>query len=460
MEQQNPDQQPQEDEQPRRSVQGPAPSRQLPPDFANRVATKVVFTHERERDPDRALEKIAGVLLRNVSQPDRLSHMIDVVEVLENDDETRRHAGLALVSVVLNHQEDPTYERFVSDFVDQVIHDHQHALKPQFQLEYRRRHFSAYARILGEAMIAMMEVNSELYEVVSHYYSLLIRKEMGLEQARQEGREGRRISVRRGEGEVKVGKKLFDDVVDYIHARGEQRSGTLQQQNPNEYISILADRMRGTRRYVIQDMLNKQALAKRKQAEKELSERLASAEEIVKAKDAFKRGVHLFLTEKRYNFKYLAVEKVRVTVQVIAVLVGIAHFLAAYLGMFGMVWWEGVVVAVGMYLFARMFCSRAFFRRFFPEDVSKDLELVVGSFTATFRKMSKDQLDAFLARQVRDPENFDELPVLPEFIKYVFAVMPDRRNVIVQRDELAEIVSNMETDIARVVRTASPRQHG
>jgi hypothetical protein len=431
--------------------------RELPADFAQRIATKVIFTNERERDPEAALNKIGDLLLRNLSRPTRLRYFTDVVEALENDPETLRFAGLCFVSIVLDRQENPRYEKFLDDVVEAMIKDHQNEAKPPFQAEYRRRHFSAYARILGDAFTGMMQINSELYEVISQIFTMLIRKEMEQEQARKEAQErlGRRISISREGDSLKVGKKLFDDLVDYVHDRGEQKSGTLQQQNPNEFIAILADRLRGTRRYVIQDILNQQALSRRKEAEKELSERLAGAEEIILAKDAFRRSIQLYWTEKQYNFKYMAVEKVRVTVQVLAVIVGIVYFLVGYLGLIGMHWWEGVIVTVAMYVFARVFGARAYFRRFFPDDVTKELEVVVGSFTPTLRKMSKDQIDAFMHHQVRDPQNVYYLALLPEFVRYVFAVMPDRTSVVIERDELGEILQNMEMDIARVLRTTS-----
>ena len=430
--------------------------RELPADFAQRIATKVIFTNERERDPEAALQKVGDLLLRNLSRATRIHHFIDVVEVLENDPETSRFAGLCFVSIVLDRQDLPQYEQFVDEVMEAIIQDHQQEVKPPFQAEYRRRHFSAYARILGGAFIAMMSINSELYEVVSQLFTLLIRKEMEQEQARKDRRDdsGRRVSMRSAEGSPKVGKKLFDDLVDYIHDRGEQKTGTLQQQNPNEFIAILADRLRGTRRYVIQDILNQQALSRRKEAEKELSERLASAEEIILAKDAFRRAIRLYWTEKQYNFKYMAVEKVRATVQVLAVVVGIGHFLLGYLGVMGMYWWEGVITTGAMYIFARIFGSRQYFRRFFPDDVTKELEVVVGSFTPTFRKMSKEQLAAFMHRQVRAPGNINLLVLMPEFVRYIFAVMPDRANVVIEREDLGEILQNMEMDIARVLRTS------
>ena len=41
-------------------------------------------------------------------------------------------------------------------------------------------------------------------------------------------------------------------------------------------------------------------------------------------------------------------------------------------------------------------------------------------------------------------------------MRYVFAVMPDRTSVVLEREELGEILQNMEMDIARVLRTTSP----
>lgn len=431
----------------------------LPADFANRIATRIIFTNERERDPEAALEKIADMLLRNLGRKNRVHYFADTLEILEDDPETTRNAGLCIVSVVLDRQDDPRYEKFVDDILDSMIEDHMKEAKPPHELEYRRKHFSAYARILGEAFISMMDINSELYDVIGHVFSELIRKEMEREKALKENTEGqtRRISLSKDDsGSGKTGKKLFDDTVDFIHSRGEQRSGTLQQQNPNEYISVLADRMRSTRRYVIQDILNSQALSRRKEAEKELGERLAGAEDIVMARGNFLKGVNLYWLEKQYNFKYMAVEKVRVTIQVVAIIVGIIHFLIGYMGLFGMHWWEGLVITAVMYLFARFFASRQYFQRFFPEDVSKELEIVVGAFTPTLRKMSRDQLELFLNHQVREPQNLSYITILPEFIKYVFAVMPDRNNILVEREELAELLQNVEVSIARTIRIASP----
>jgi len=434
------------------------PAAELPPDFARRISQKVVFTLERERDPDEALDKISRMLIRNLPGLERSRYFIDMIDELLNNDETTRAAALAWVAIVLHREDDPRFEIMVNDILDAMIADHQQLVKPNYALEYRRKAFSFYARNLGDAFIAMIEFKNELYEVIAHIYSLLIRKEVAQEQNEKDRRTGgRRISLGQESAKPKVGKKLFDDVVDYVHARGEVRSDTLNQQNPNEYIAALADRMRGTRRYVIQDIMAKQAAEKRKEAEKELSEKLASAEEIILARDAFKKSLNLFWAEKRYNIKYLSVEKVRVTLQVTGIIIGIVYFLAGYLRLYSLTWWEGIVIALGMYLYSRFFVSRQGFRNFFPNDVSKELEVVLGSITPILRKMSKDQMDAFMVRQVKDPANVNLLPMLPEFFKYVFAVMPDRKNTIVTVDDMQEILENLEMDITRVIRTSAPR---
>jgi hypothetical protein len=439
-----------------KSAPGAPSARDLPSDFAKRLATKVVLTVERERDADAGLEKVAHLVHRNLSQPDRLELMFATCEQLVIDSETSRFAAITWTSLVIERERVPKYETFLSDLIDLAIDQHMNLVKPLFELEARRKKFSHYAWLLGEVFINMMGLNSDLYEAVSHVFSMIIRKEMALESAEKERKDTRRMTLAASaKAKETASKKLFDDVVDYIHARGEFKSDSLAQKNPNEFIAVLADRMRGTRRYVIQDIMNRQTLQRKQQAEKELSERLAGAEDIILAKEPFKRAIQLFWTEKRYNFKYLSVEKVRVTVQVLAILVGLIYFLAGYLNVYGMHWTEGIAVAFGMYLFARVAVSRRAFKRFFPHDVSKELETVVGSFTPTLRKMSKEQLDAFLIRQVRDPDNHKILHVVPEFIKYIFAIMPDRKNMIVTLDDLSDVMENLETDVARMLREVS-----
>ena len=79
----------------------------------------------------------------------------------------------------------------------------------------------------------------------------------------------------------------------------------------------------------------------------------------------------------------------------------------------------------------------------------------MGSFTPILRKMSKEQMDAFLVRQVREPDNHKLLHIVPEFIKYIFAIMPDRSNMIVTVEELGDVMENLEMDVARTVREVS-----
>ena len=431
-----------------------AQSRQLPDDFAQRMATKIVVTLERERDPDAALQQIGDLILRNLGIEGRHKYFVDGMDTLLEEGESKRYAALSYVSLCLDPDNSPRHEQFLNEAADVLIENHVHVVKPEVPLEGTRKNFSSYARHLGEVFTEMIDMNSDLYETIGHIFTIVIRKEMAREAAQQAAPESSRRMTMATRDQPRAAKKLFDETIDYIHARGEFHSDSLNQQNPNEYMALLADRMRGTRRYVIQDILNRQALEKKKEVEKELSERLASAEEIILAKDAFKKALDLFWTEKIYNFKYLSVEKVRVTVQVLTIILGIFYFLLGYLELMDMKWWEGLAVGVGMYIYARFMCSRRAFRRFFPDDVSKELEVMVGSFTPTIRRMSKEQMDSFLVRQVKDPLNTGLLPIFSEFVKYVFAVMPDRKTAIITIEDLSGIMENVELDIARVTRAA------
>ena len=432
-----------------------AEGRSVPDDFANRMATKISVTNERERDPEAATQKIGLLILRNLSAEDRLPYFVDTMDVLLDQEEGQRYAAIGYVSVALPAQSPGQFEEFLNNAVNFLIDGHVNMVKPLYVMENRRKKFSHFARHLGDVFINMIDINSDLYEVISQIYSRVIRREMAIEAAEKEPQEGSRRHLLASRDGPKAAKKLFDETVDYIQARGDFQSDSLNSQNPNEFMVILADRIRGTRRYVIQDIMNRQSISRRKEMEKQLTERLANAEDIILARDSFKKALNLFWTEKLYNFKYLSVEKVRVTVQVTGIVIGIVFFLVGYMGLFGMEWWEGVLVALGMYLYSRFSCSRRAFARFFPQDVSKELEVVVGTLTPTVRKMSKEQMDGFLIRQVKDSGNVELLPVLPEFIKYVFAVMPERKNAVIQLNELSEIMENLELDIARAMRQAA-----
>ncbi|MDH4225754.1 MAG: hypothetical protein OEW12_08925 [Deltaproteobacteria bacterium] len=427
--------------------------RDLPEDFANRLATKIIVTNERERNPEEATFKVASLILRTLGVNNRQSYFIETSEILLAEEETQRYAAVAWASILMEREHIPGCDAFISHTLDIVIDEHMNLAKPLYEMEMRRKKFSHYAWLMGEVFINMMRVSSDLYEVLSQLYGHIIRKEMALELKNAEEKDTkRRIIIGSQREKETASKKLFDDTLDYINTRGEFKSDSLNQQNPNEFIAVLTDRLRGTRRYVIQDIVNKQALDRKKQAEKELSEKQAGAEEIIRAKEPFKKALALFLTEKRYNFKYLSVEKVRVTIQVMSIITGIFYFLAGYLGIQGMHWVEGIMIGLGMYLFARFAASRASFKRFYPYDVSKELETVVGQITPVLRKMAKEQMGPFVTRQVKDKANLQLLPVMPEFIKYLFAVMPDRRNMIISYEELQEVMDELEMDVARQLR--------
>ena len=212
--------------------------------------------------------------------------------------------------------------------------------------------------------------------------------------------------------------------------------------------------MRSTRRYVIQDIMNKRALEKKKELERELREREASAEEIISAAEPFRRGLSLYFIEKCYNFKYLAVEKVRITLQVLAVSLGMGAVGTSFLGIQLLSLMEGIVIGALMTGFAKTICSRFFFSPFFPRDVTASLEKEVGAFTPIFRKFSLLQINSFMSKQIKDPENASLLHLLPEYVKYIFTVMPDRNDILLSKEEINEFMERMEVNLSKQKKAA------
>jgi hypothetical protein len=66
--------------------------------------------------------------------------------------------------------------------------------------------------------------------------------------------------------------------------------------------------------------------------------------------------------------------------------------------------------------------------------------------------MSMEQMEHFLVRQIKLDRNRNYLSMIPEYVKYLFAIMPDRKNMVITMDELSELVENAEIEIAKAVR--------
>jgi hypothetical protein len=210
--------------------------------------------------------------------------------------------------------------------------------------------------------------------------------------------------------------------------------------------------MRSTRRYVIQDIMNRFALEKKKQLEKELREREASAEEVITAITPFKHGLYLFWLEKRYNFKYLAVEKVRITLQIIAIFLGLGAVGIGFLELAPVGLVEGALIGLMMIGYAKLFCSRYIFNPFYPKDVTVELEKDVGAFTPIFRKMSLPQMNSFMLKQIKEPDNSLLLHLLPEYVRYIFAVMPDRSEILMTKENINELMERVEVNLSKFQR--------
>ena len=64
----------------------------------------------------------------------------------------------------------------------------------------------------------------------------------------------------------------------------------------------------------------------------------------------------------------------------------------------------------------------------------------------------KEQLENFIIRQIKLEENQKYLTLVPEFMKYLYAIMPDRKSMMITVDELSELVENSEIEVAKQLR--------
>lgn len=70
----------------------------VPPDFANRLATKIVVINERELDESKAASRTAHLIIRNLSSPEMQPLFIEAMNHLILGEETAKFAAIAYAS--------------------------------------------------------------------------------------------------------------------------------------------------------------------------------------------------------------------------------------------------------------------------------------------------------------------------------------------------------------------------
>jgi len=421
---------------------------EIPENFAGQIARDVMVLFQKQMDPEVAAVEASSYLWKNAGTPEKVSYFVDATELwLESGTSGDKFAALSWNGLVTQSVNNQDYDTFLRMMIVAILDGYYSLQKPD--IEYKEKRYSTYTSIIANTFIRMVELNPASEAGASEIFTILVHSEMDLE-ARSQAEEDET-----GSSTIPTDmQKLFDEMIDYLHDRGMFKSNPMagEEANPNEHIEVLCERLRGTRRYVMQEVINERALEKRKKLEMELENQLASAEEIVMVAPQFTEGMAFFVQEKRYNFKYLAVEKIRMTLQLLGSITGAVYFLLGFMGVWGVHWIDGMVVCLVMLIFVRIAASRKQFQFFYPTDISKELEDCSTAFLNVMRNMSQEQLEQFLVRQIKLERNQKYLGMVPEFMKYLYAIMPDRKSMVITVDELSELVENSEIEVAKQLR--------
>ena len=421
---------------------------EIPENFAGQIARDVMVLFQKQMDPEVAAVEASSYLWKNAGTPEKVSYFVDATELwLESGTSGDKFAALSWNGLVTQSVNNQDYDTFLRMMIVAILDGYYSLQKPD--IEYKEKRYSTYTSIIANTFIRMVELNPASEAGASEIFTILVHSEMDLE-ARSQAEEDET-----GSSTIPTDmQKLFDEMIDYLHDRGMFKSNPMagEEANPNEHIEVLCERLRGTRRYVMQEVINERALEKRKKLEMELENQLASAEEIVMVAPQFTEGMAFFVQEKRYNFKYLAVEKIRMTLQLLGSITGAVYFLLGFMGVWGVHWIDGMVVCLVMLVFVRIVASRKQFQFFYPTDISKELEDCSTAFLNVMRNMSHEQLEQFLVRQIKLERNQKYLGMVPEFMKYLYAIMPDRKSMVITVDELSELVENSEIEVAKQLR--------
>lgn len=415
--------------------------------LAKELANTVVFTLEREMDSAIATSQVARIVKDHIKSTALYPELHDCIDILLANDETKKHAGMVLASFFWNEDDDKSYRGFMESFIDRMLRGHHDAERNPFRDKKSGKLFSAFAFTLGEVFIQLYKISPENYYVISELFTDIVRKETKSEIYEQQ-RNSHPFKSKPKIATSAVTKKLFDDMFDYINQRSSFSSNNLNTTNPFEYIIALSDRLRSTRRYVIQDVINKNAVERKKAMEKALKERQASAEEIISMFKPFAHGLKMFHSAKLYNIKYVEIEKKRITMQILPIFIATAVLAGAFLELVSISMTS--MITIGIFcLCMRFFVNEKTLSHWYPKDQTAQLELDVSEVCRVMRKTSGDQLDSFLRRVVKESKEVQYLRLMPEYTQYIFSVIPHKKDILISQDQLEDTIGRLNAQVTQ-----------
>lgn len=418
--------------------------------IAKKLAQKIVFICQREMETDKAYAQVAELLFEKLYAKGKVKYFQSLLQALIADEETETFAATALGSIYWEDS-NPDFRDFWEQIIAMMVDGHRTGDMPSYRHPDSGKVFGAYGHTLGETFIQLMKVGSDNYDLVSALYSHCIRFENDIEKRRREALKNPRSAEAKKFTAPANPKHLYDDLADYIEERAVFRAKTLNTENPNEFIQILSDRLRSTRRYVIQDLINKDSLDKKRALEKALREKQASAEELVFATKPFKQGLSLFKDAKLYNNRFVEAEKRRVTAQLVPMILAVSLIGASMMDLL-VLGLEEMLGLAALGLAGRLLFNAKLMKRLYPSDMTEELETQVGLVAPIFQKCTREQLSAFIQRQIKEVNNPQELALIQEFVTYVFSVIPKRKELLLSRTELKECVEGLAWHVAKARR--------
>ncbi len=440
-------------------------SQEIPSDFAYRCAIRIHTIYEREADEDEANVKVLQMIDNHLNHPSRYHYFADMtIIMLQKDLDVITNITTAWISCLWYGETKQKYKEFLFKFISYCIKGHRVGDRDRYVLPHTQFSCSIYAYLIGEIMINMVRLSFDFYDILVEVYKYIIITEMNEDFKAYDKQNSMQSKLKKNKEKenkiVSTYKKLYDEITDYIGQRSIFRTETLDQKNPNEYIENLIDRMRTTRRYVIQDTINQHSLKQKREFARNLQSQEATAEEILQSEESFTEGLFLFWMQKKYNFKYISLEKLRGTMHIAGILASIAFVLVSLNHWLPIPLIQSVVACIILIPSIKYVTSLRFFSRFYPIDNTETLEDTASEFLHFLMKFSYSQAASFMQKQIQKYALEDEimLELLPDYVNFIIFLLPSKSKILMSKIELSQLLELVRGKVHQILKESKKQK--
>ena len=429
--------------------------RDLPDDFSERFANKLVLIHDGQSTRKDATFKIINFLKKHIDSPQMYQEMFRSFYILLSYDSGEQIVELILNAILLSSEGKDSFCEGLINWLADANKSNQKFLDHEFddkKTELSREYISDSVIAFCDTILIASTARADIFDLVRKYYNNIFRiecKKYNVDMRVMEDKSFINSHFKKVEFAEKRNFFFINEMLRYFNMVSNNvfsgRLASIQVNNSRNIFNYLENQ----KILLLEDWVNE--LSKKEKIEESdfQNKRHCNSEEIDLSYKLFKYLLGEFRAELRYNPEYIMLEYMRVFLFSFNLLLGFVGGMFSILGVGSINVSQGLVIAVIMLLYSFVTQSKTMYKSFNPRDRYYEIQNNLPTLCENMKRMSFLQLTDFLEKQTEDPDNNNNFVYIPNFFGFISVAEGGKLFKFLGAEELRKVYTEINEKVTK-----------